>query len=52
MESNTNKNKTYLPSLPNTEKLYSSCMAISGCGKVIGYCSKSLIILRNLEVGF
>jgi hypothetical protein len=47
---NNNKNKSYLPALPNTEKLFSSCMAISPCGKFIGYCSKSLIIIRNLEV--
>lgn len=50
MESNKNNVKTFLASLPNTERLFSSCMAISSCGKYIGYCSKCLIIIRSLEV--
>jgi hypothetical protein len=43
-------NKTYLAGIPNTERLFSSHMSVSACGKFIGYCSKYLIIIRNLEV--
>lgn len=50
MESNKQtNNRTYLASLPNTERLFASHMAISSCGKFIAYCSKYLIIIRNLE---
>lgn len=40
----------YIPTLPTTEKLFSSALAISPDGKYLGYCSSSIIIIRSLEV--